>query len=296
MVGAAYGWRTRPDGAVPARPRLSKTAPVAACSSRNRTTSNRPGLSHPASRRRRRGVRVRQPQRVASRFAVVVGVGNRVRTVPQLHGAAARSSQRRPAWSLCVSTTDGPRQRRPGLRTVGDAHRPTRPRGRPRRRVVAPGFVSDSEEPTSTSTPTRRSRTSPRIDGQRRRANADAAWARGSAPIRRRLCSGRPVEGSVTALPAATCRASLQGAAASDGRGSGLLARLAPRSRPRMSLSRWGRTNVPSARDAVPPCSTADWRDRHGTARSRAGLRRAGSAARTTVHATLAHRAVFGGV
>ena len=33
-------------------------------------------------------------------------------------------------------------------------------------------------------------------------------------------------------------------------------------------FSGWGKTNVPSARDAVLPCSTADWRDRHGTARS----------------------------
>ena len=73
-----------------------------------------------------------KPRRVASRFAAVAaGVGNRVRTVPQLHGAAARSPHRRPAWPLCVSTADGPRQRRPGLRTVGGAPRPTRPRGRP---------------------------------------------------------------------------------------------------------------------------------------------------------------------
>ena len=50
---------------------------------------------------------------------------------PQLHGAAAGPPQRRAAWPLCVSATHGPRQRRPGVRTVGDAHRPTRQRGEP---------------------------------------------------------------------------------------------------------------------------------------------------------------------
>ena len=38
---------------------------------------------------------------------------------------------RQHAWPLCVSAADGPRQRRLGLRTVGDAQRPTRPRGKP---------------------------------------------------------------------------------------------------------------------------------------------------------------------
>ena len=81
------------------------------------------------------------------------------------------------------------------------------------RRVGAPGFVSNSEEPTSTTT---RSRTSPRIDVERRRANADAARAMGSAPIRGRLFNRRAVERSGATLPAVTCRASLKGAAASD--------------------------------------------------------------------------------
>ena len=35
-----------------------------------------------------------------------------------LHGATARPSQRRPAWPLRVPAAHGPRQRRPGLRTV----------------------------------------------------------------------------------------------------------------------------------------------------------------------------------
>ena len=45
-------------------------------------------------------------------------VRDRVQAVPQLHGAAARSSQWRSSRPPCVSTAHGPRQRRAGLRTV----------------------------------------------------------------------------------------------------------------------------------------------------------------------------------
>ena len=46
--------------------------------------------------------------------SVAERVWSRMRAVPQLHGATARSSQRRSAWPLCVSAAHGPRQRRPG--------------------------------------------------------------------------------------------------------------------------------------------------------------------------------------
>ena len=106
------------------------------------------------------------------------------------------------------------------------------------RRVGAPGFVSDSDEANVDLD------TYPPVPGRHRElvVNADVRTplppGQGAQrQIRGRLCSRLPVEGSVTALPAATCRVSLQGAAGSDGRGSGLLAKLAPRSRPGMRLS-----------------------------------------------------------
>ena len=45
--------------------------------------------------------------------------GAGVRAVPQLHRVAARPSQRGPEGPLRLSAAHGPRQRRPGLRTVG---------------------------------------------------------------------------------------------------------------------------------------------------------------------------------
>ncbi len=173
------GQRSRGDrhvGRQPERPRQLRGS----SSARDRSGDARPsGVSvHARRRRRRRGVRVRQPRRVASKFAVVAaGVGNRVRTVPQLHGAAARSPHRRPAWPLCVSTADGPRQRRPGLRTVGEALRPTRPRGRPqwgedwgpRFRVGLRGANVDSDA-------------YPPVPGRRRESTVRAGAANADAP------------------------------------------------------------------------------------------------------------------
>ena len=178
-AGHGRGQRSRGDrhvGRQPERPRQLRGS----SSARDRSGDARPsGVSVHARRRRRpRGVRVRQPRRVASKFAVVAaGVGNRVRTVPQLHGAAARSPQRRPAWPLCVSTADGPRQRRPGLRTVGGAPRPTRPRGRPewgedwgpRFRVGLRGANVDSDA-------------YPPVPGRRRESTVRAGAANADAP------------------------------------------------------------------------------------------------------------------
>ncbi len=177
--GRGRGQRSRGDrhvGRQPERPRQLRGS----SSARDRSGDARPsGVSvHARRRRRRRGVRVRQPRRVASKFAVVAaGVGNRVRTVPQLHGAAARSPHRRPAWPLCVSTADGPRQRRPGLRTVGEALRPTRPRGRPqwgedwgpRFRVGLRGANVDSDA-------------YPPVPGRRRESTVRAGAANADAP------------------------------------------------------------------------------------------------------------------
>ena len=185
------GQRSRGDRHVGRQPERSRQL-RGSSSARDRSGDARPSGVSVHARRRRRGVRVRPPRRVASKFAVVAaGVGNRVRTVPQLHGAEARSPHRRPAWPLFVSTADGPRQRRPGLRTVGEALRPTRPRGRPqwgedwgpRFRVGLRGANVDSDA-------------YPPVSGRHPESTVRAGAANAYAPRQgaQRQSAGRPVE------------------------------------------------------------------------------------------------------